>query len=116
MDRSPLTALQIWQVEQDQQDRRTRVTLAEIDVQKAYKQYNSTIRLSTDDRAQKSAALAAARLRLEALLVPGPDECRLPQKSTVVVRFAPEPLSLRHTVCFKRGQGGKKRKDGKASK
>ena len=58
----------------------------------------------------------AAKQHLQALMVPGPDECRLPQKSTTVLRFAPDPLSLRHTVGYKGGKGGKKSKGGKAPK
>ena len=103
MDHSPLTPIQILQVEKEQQDRRTLVTLAEIAVQKTHNEYNATIRLSGADMAALSAAHGAAKQRLQALMVPGPDECRLPQKSTTVLRFAPDPLSLRHTVCFKGG-------------
>ena len=114
MDHSPLTPIQIMQVEKQQQDRRTLVTLAEIAVQKAYKEHNSTMLLSGEERAQRYAVHGAAKQRLQALMVPGPDECRLPQKSTAVLRFAPDPLSLRHTVCFKGGKGGKNSKGGKA--
>jgi len=116
MDHPRLTPIQILQVEQEQQERYTQVTQAEIALDKARKAWTLTLRLHTDDMAEKAALHRAAHNRLQALLVPGADECRLPQKSTTVVRLAPDPLSLRHTLCFKGGKGGQKSKGGKAPK